>query len=83
MERIKSGMVLKKATMMRYIQPVVFFPASSLALRFKLLHILGDVKDVERRRSSDRLTRSLGFGANMTSVPFGLLSLSRLATIWA
>ena len=39
-ERIKSGMVLKKATRTRYIQPVVFFPASSLALRLKLLHIL-------------------------------------------
>ena len=40
MERIKSGIVLKKATRTRYTQPVVFFPASSLALRLKLLHIL-------------------------------------------
>lgn len=40
MERMKSGMVLKNATRTRYIQPVVFFPASSLALRFRLLHIL-------------------------------------------
>jgi hypothetical protein len=40
MERMKSGMVLKKATRTRYTQPVVFFPASSLALKFRLLHIL-------------------------------------------
>ena len=40
MESMKSGMVLKKATRTRYIQPVVFFPASSLALKLRLLHIL-------------------------------------------
>jgi len=40
MERINRGMVLKKATRMRYTHPVAFLLASSPALRFKLFHIL-------------------------------------------
>jgi hypothetical protein len=51
MERINNGMVLKNATRTRYIQPVIFFPASSLGLRFKLLHIL---KEDVNRMWSDR-----------------------------
>ena len=41
MERINNGIVLKNATRTRYTQPIVLFPASSLALKFKLLQIFG------------------------------------------
>ena len=39
MERINNGMVLKNAARTRYTQPIVLFPASSPALKFKLLQI--------------------------------------------
>jgi len=41
MERINNGIVLKNATTTRYTQPIVLFPASSLALKLKLLQIFG------------------------------------------
>jgi len=50
MERINSGMVFKNATRTRYTQPIVLFPASSPAPKFRLLHIFEDVNGM----SSDK-----------------------------
>lgn len=84
MDMMKSGIVLKKQTRHKKIQPVDFLRAISLAVAFKFFHTCENLDvnlKINTHDGGDMLTMSFGFGARVIVAPLTRLLRSKFATI--